>query len=118
MSFVDQELARRIELADTEATRGCGKVLEKYHPEMGACTLDVGGGVAVYAGVGSPITQAIGVGMGGEVSEEDFIRMEEFFESRGARVEVECCPLSHPSLRDHIDRRGYRVLEWSNVLFV
>ena len=115
--FPDHALARRIEMADTANSRRCGQALVKAHPEMNACTLDVGGGCAVFAGVGSPITQAIGVGMGGPVGEDDMVALEDFFHSRGARVEMECCPLCDPSLREHFDRRAYRVLEWSNVLY-
>jgi GNAT superfamily N-acetyltransferase len=117
MDFTDHELSRRIELADAANSRRCGNTLAEHHPDMGACTMDVGGGCAIFAGVGSPVTQAIGLGMGGEVTAADMDGMERFFESRGARVEVECSPLCHATLRDHFDARGYRALEWSNVLF-
>jgi GNAT superfamily N-acetyltransferase len=114
--FIDHTLTKRIEMADAASSRRCGQVLAKHYPDTGACTEDVAGGCAIFAGVGSPITQAIGLGMDVEVSEADITRMEKFFESRGARVEVECCPFAHPTLREQFDRRGYRVLEWTNVL--
>jgi GNAT superfamily N-acetyltransferase len=113
MFFIDHALTHRLEMADTSNCRRSGQSLVT---ERDACTEDIAGGVAVFAGVGSPITQAIGLGMNGPVTEDDMIRLEQFFESRGARVEVECCPFSHPTLREQFDRRGYRVLEWSNVL--
>jgi GNAT superfamily N-acetyltransferase len=103
-------------MADTSGARRSGEALAKAHPEMNACTEDIAGGCAIFAGVGSPITQAIGLGMNGPVTADDMARLEHFFESRGARVEVECCPFSHPTLREQFDRRAYRVLEWSNVL--
>ena len=114
--FIDHALAHRLEMADTSGARRSGQAVVKAHPEMGASTEDIAGGCAIFAGVGSPITQAIGLGMNGPVTDDDMTHLEAFFESRGARVEVECCPFSHPSLREQFDRRGYRVLEWSNVL--
>jgi GNAT superfamily N-acetyltransferase len=113
---IDHALAHRLEMADTSGARRSGQAVVKAHPEMGASTEDIAGGCAIFAGVGSPITQAIGLGMNGPVTDDDMTRLEAFFESRGARVEVECCPFSHPTLREQFDRRGYRVLEWSNVL--
>jgi GNAT superfamily N-acetyltransferase len=115
MFFTDHALAHRLEMADTSNSRRSGQSLEKAQ-ERNACTEDIAGGCAIFAGVGSPITQAIGLGMNGPVTADDMERLEHFFESRGARVEVECCPFSHPTLREQFDRRGYRVLEWSNVL--
>ncbi len=112
----DFSLAQRLEMADSTAARRCGEALQRAHPEMNACTERIGGGTAIFAGVGSPITQAIGLGMQGPVTPEDMDRLAHFFESRGSRVEIECSPFCHPSLREQIDTRGYRVLEWSNVL--
>jgi len=121
MDFTDHELSRRIEIADAANSRRCGETLAEHHPDMGACTVEVAGGRAIYAGVGSPITQAIGLGMGdgdaGAVNAAVMDGMEQFFESRGARVEVETSPHCHGTLREHFDTRGYRALEWSNVLF-
>ncbi len=114
--FIDHALTLRLEMADAANARRCGQALVTAHPEMNACTEDIAGGCAIFAGVGSPITQAIGLGMNGPVTADDMMRLEQFFESRGARVEVECCPFSHPTLREQFDRRGYHVLEWSNVL--
>jgi len=111
--FIDHALTHRLEMADTSNCRRSGQALVS---ERDACTEDIAGGCAVFAGVGSPITQAMGLGMNGPVTDYDLARLEHFFESRGARVEVECCPFSHPTLREQFDRRGYRVLEWSNVL--
>jgi GNAT superfamily N-acetyltransferase len=117
MYFTDHDLSCRIELADAANSRACGNTLAQHHPDIGACTMDVAGGCAIYAGVGSPITQAIGLGMDVEVTTADMDCLEQFFESRGARVEVETSPLCHATLRDQFDARAYRTLEWSNVLF-
>jgi ribosomal protein S18 acetylase RimI-like enzyme len=117
MRFTDQQLATRLELGETEASRRCMEALRRLRPALGAAAEPIAGGYAFFAGVGSPLTQALGVAMTAPLTEDDAARMEKFFQSRGARTEIECCPLADPSLLERLTQRGYRVLEWSNVLF-
>ena len=112
----ERNLARRMETAEAHAAAEYVRTLARLRPESGAAVLSLAGGAAVYAGPGSPITQAIGLGLDGPVSESDFDRLESFFRTRDCRPEIEVCPLADPSLLDLLGRRGYRVLEWSNVL--
>jgi GNAT superfamily N-acetyltransferase len=76
----------------------------------------IGGGWAVYCGSGNPVTQAVGVGLSGAVSKQEFDRLEEFYFSRGEPVRVETCPLADASLLAHYRERGYHVTEFSNVM--
>ncbi len=76
----------------------------------------IGGGCAIFAGAASPLTHACGLGLAGPVSEAELERMEEFFFSQGANSSVEVNPLADPSLREALDRRGYRLAEFENVL--
>ncbi|MBI3693859.1 MAG: GNAT family N-acetyltransferase [Acidobacteria bacterium] len=116
MLFSDLDLARRIETADARGGLEYARVLARLHPDLGAAALEIAGGCAVYAGVGSPVTQAMALGLEGPVTEQHFEELESFFRSRGARTEIEVCPLAGPSLLELLGRRGYRVIEWSNVL--
>ncbi len=116
MIFSDLDLARRVESVDAHAGPEYARALAALRPESGATAIRVAGGAAVYAGVGSPVTQAMGLGLDGPVAEGQLDELEEFFRSRGARTEIEVCPLADASLLELLGRRGYRVLEWSNVL--
>src|SRR6266404_797415 len=102
--FLDTALARRIEAAEALNAAQCGEALP------------VAGGYAAFAGVGSALTHAIGLGMNGPVTAAEFNEMEEFFRSRGAWVNLDFCPHADPSLMDLLGKRGYRVVECSNVL--
>lgn len=110
MVFSDLELARRLEAAEAANASGCTAI----HPE--SARLDLGGGCAVFAGAGSPLSHAVGVGLNGPVSEADIDRMEAFFRSRGGKVAIDLCPLSDPGLLSTLGQRGYRVTEFNNVL--
>ena len=114
--FVDSVLARRMELAEAEGGASCGFALARERPESGACVETIGGGRAVFTGVGSPITQATGVGLDGPVSAEEFTRLENFFFSRGAAVNVETSPYADASLFSHYARHGYCATEFTSVL--
>lgn len=114
--FLNLELARRIETAEAQAAVECAEALERFRPGSSAAVRRIAGGFAVYCGAGSPVTQAVGMGLDGAVSDEEFDRLEEFYRSRGEAVRVETAPLADPSFIEQFGQRGYRVSEFSNVM--
>jgi GNAT superfamily N-acetyltransferase len=114
--LLNLELARRVELAEAQAAVECAEALERFRPGSGAAVRRLAGGFAVYCGKNSPITQAVGMGLDGPVSDEEFDRLEDFYRSRREAVRVEICPLADPSFLEQFGRRGYRVTEFSNVM--
>jgi len=114
--FVDSVLARRMELAEAEGGVSCGAAMARENPESGACVETIAGGRAVFTGIGSPITQATGVGLDGPVSAEEFARLENFFFSRGAAANVETSPHADASLFSHYAMNGYCATEFTSVL--
>src|SRR5712692_8433299 len=69
MLFVDLALARRLEAAEAQAGVECAATLARLRPQSAAAAERIAGGVAVFAGVSSPLTQAMGVGLEGPVVE-------------------------------------------------
>jgi GNAT superfamily N-acetyltransferase len=72
--------------------------------------------VAAFVGEGSPINEAFGLGLAGEVTEEDAALLERFYEWRGARGKVGICPFAHPSLARTLGERGWLPEGFENVL--
>lgn len=116
MTHAGLELARRLEAAEALNGVACAKAHQGINPELGATVLEVGGGFAIFVGVESPLTHAIGMGMLGEVRADELDRIEEFYRKRGAAAAVELCPLASPSLVELLGNRGYCVTEFNNVL--
>src|SRR5260370_5727589 len=114
--FLSLELARRIELAEAQAAVECAATMDRLRPGSGAAVEEIAGGFAIYCGANSPTTQAVGLGLAGAVSEEEFERLETFYRSRGEPVRVETCPLAEHSLIEQLGKRGYRVTEFSSVM--
>jgi GNAT superfamily N-acetyltransferase len=118
MHFIDLDLARRVEMAEAHAGRECAEACHRLHPEYPVAVAEIAGGIAVFAGVDSPVTQAIGVGLQGEVSDAQLDALTEFFHSRKAPSAIELCPLVDMSLYEKFAARNYRLLEVSNVLLL
>lgn len=116
MLFADFALAQRLEGCDASGNAECVQAYARRYPEVGALTLPVAGGYAMYAGADSPLTQAIGLGMSGPVTAVELDQVEAFYRDRGTAVHVEVCPLADSSLLALFAERGYRVEEYSNVL--
>src|SRR5216683_124980 len=110
------ELAREIELEEAEAAVACAERLMAAQGDGAGAVASVGGGYAIYCGANSPVTQAVGLGLDGVVSNEEFDRLEELYFSRKEPVRVETCPMADSSLIEHYRERGYHVSEFSNVM--
>jgi GNAT superfamily N-acetyltransferase len=108
VTFAGSALARRLEAAEAANARGCAP--------SGSMAIEIAGGCAIFAGAASPLTHAVGIGLAGPVSEQEILRLEEFFRSRGAPVSVDLCSLADPGLAIALGERGYRVMEFNNVL--
>jgi GNAT superfamily N-acetyltransferase len=109
MIFADALLARRLESAEAANARGCSV-------QPGSAVLEIAGGCAIFVGAGSPLTQAVGLGLNGPVSEAETDTLEAFFSSRGAPVSIDLCPLADPGFLETLGGRGYRAVEFNNVL--
>lgn len=82
----------------------------------GAVTEDIAGGTALFGGQGSPLSQALHVGMSGPVSDEEFDRLEAFFRNRNTSITISLCPLADASLVELVGKRGYRISHFENTL--
>lgn len=116
MIFASMQLARRLEAAEALNGVACAEAHQRLNPGLGAEVLAVGGGSAIFVGVESPLTHALGMGMHGKVRADEIDKMEDFYRTRGVPVSMELCPLADASLVELLGNRGYRVTEFLNVL--
>jgi len=100
-------LAQRVEAAEAAnlaSIAAAGRGLE---------WASLAGGVAVFAGIGAPLSHAIGVGMSGAA---DFQKVEEFFHGRGSPCVLDLCSKADRAAWEFVRSRGYREQERSIVL--
>ena len=115
--FADLELARRLERTEARSNAQFVEARAEAFPEVGATWIAVAETYAMFDGVGSPVTQTFGLGIFQPITEEDMDQLEEFFTSRGAGVFHEVCPLADESAFSLLSERGYKPIEFSNVLY-
>jgi GNAT superfamily N-acetyltransferase len=114
--LLDLELARTVELAEGEAAVVCANQMIALQPDSQAVVERIAGGYAVFCGPGSPLTQAVGLGLEGPVTAEEFDKLEAFYFSRNEPVRVETCPLADATLFEHYKSRRYYASEFSNIM--
>ena len=113
----DLALARRLEGAEARGNAELLDARERVFPGSGTSWIQVAGAHAMFDGVGSPCTQTFGLGVFDVVTDDHLDRIEAFYHERGSDVFHEVSPLAHPSLLGRLSGRGYRPIEFSNVLF-
>ena len=110
------ELAGELELAEATAAVQCAESAQSTDPASHSAVEPIGGGYAVYCGPGNPVTQSVGLGLRGPITEQEFDRLESFYFSRREAVRVETCPMADSTLMNFYKERGYHVSEFSNVM--
>ena len=116
MQFVDRTLARRLESAEEMPQVHHAEWCQKNQPKVGAAVEEISGGHMIFAGLGSPIGRAVGIGFAAPVTAAEMDRLEHFYYYRKAPSQVDYCPLSDPSLLELTKERGYGIAELNNVL--
>jgi GNAT superfamily N-acetyltransferase len=113
--FCDTALAERIEGAEAEFI---AKASEAAGGRSGAAgfVIPIAGGVASFAGVGSPFNKVAGLGFDGVPSAAALEEIERAFTARGAPAQIELAHLADPEIGALLTARGYRLTSFENVL--
>jgi len=117
MQFIDKVFARRLESCEEMPQVLYARVFRQTRPEIGAAEEEICGGHMVFAGLGSPIGRATGVGFHQPLTAQDLDRIEQFYRERDAPSQVDLTPLHEPALFELFKERGYAIAELNNVLY-
>ena len=115
--FADLELARRLETTEGYGSAAFVDAQARREPFSGAIRTTIAGTMAMFAGVGSPITQTFCLGIHDKPTERDMDAIERFFTSRGSQVFHEVSPHAGVEVFAMLAGRGYKPIEISNVLY-
>src|SRR5208282_6231431 len=114
---VDKALARRFEACEEMPQVLYARAFQKMRPEIGAAEQEICGGHMVFAGLGSPIGRATGVGLDRPLTAADLDRIEQFYCAHQAPSQVDLCPMHGPEVFEMFKERGYAIAELNNVLY-
>lgn len=109
MTFLDLDLARRVERAEAANLKAYGEAAAHLYPHLRDTVLEVDGATVLYAGNGSVMTQIAGLGMAAPVDDETLDRVCRFYGERTAAFEIRVCPFAHSSLVTQCNARSYRM---------
>lgn len=116
--FADLDLSRRLERAEGRSSAAFVEARAASDAASGACWRELAGAYAMFDGPGSPITQTFGLGLFEPVVAASLDELEEFFFDRKADVDHEISPLAQKDLVGLLVDRGYRPIEYTNVLYI
>lgn len=114
MLHVGPALAARIEAAERRLTEDLAATVAQSGGDAFAAPL--AGGVAAWAGAGSPCNKVIGLGFAGPLEVDALAAIEAAYARRGAPVQVELCTLADPSIAPLLTGRGYALVGFEDVL--
>jgi GNAT superfamily N-acetyltransferase len=117
MQFVDRAFARRLESVEEMPQVLYARAFQKTRPEIGAAEEEICGGHMIFAGLGSPIGRATGVGLDRPFTIEDLNRVEHFYRAHQAPSQVDLCPMHEAAVFEMFKERGYAIAELNNVLY-
>lgn len=113
-SSADRALAFRLEAAEAANGLAIARAANRHNPA--ATAKPFAGGTAVFGGVGSPMTHALGIGLNGPVAASELAGMEAFFRDRGSACLIDLCPMADESVISYVQSNPYRIIEFNNVL--
>lgn len=112
--FCGVELARRIEKAEADLIVAATRAAHSRGAD--GLALPLAGGFACFAEADSPMNKVVGLGFDGVPDEAVLGEVERAFTARGAETRVELSNLADPEVVALLSGRGYRLLEFENVL--
>jgi len=113
--FCDTALAGRIERVEAQLIAQSSEAARRRAGTAGF-VIPIAGGVASFAGEGSPFNKVAGLGFGGVPDPAALDEIEQAFAACGSPAQIELAHLADPAIGDLLTGRGYRLESFENVL--
>jgi len=113
--FCDTALAGRIERVEVQLIAQSSAAARRRAGTAGF-VIPVAGGVASFAGQGSPYNKVAGLGFDGVPDPDALDEIEKAFAAFGSPVQIELAHLADPAIGAALAGRGYRLESFENVL--
>ncbi|WP_054813836.1 GNAT family N-acetyltransferase [Nocardia arizonensis] len=114
--FAGHDVVARIEAAERTLIEEGAAAARVRDPRAPVVIVPIGGGSAVWAGPGSPLTKVVGVGMDGDLDDGELTAVERIFAERRSPLQFEVSTVADPAVVTRLTRRGYVLVGFENVL--
>jgi hypothetical protein len=109
-------MAWRIERAEAQLIAKASEAARRRRADDAGFVTPIAGGVASFAGAGSPYNKVAGLGFGGVPGPAALDEIERAYAALHAPVQVELAHLADPVIGALLTGRGYRLVLFDNVL--
>lgn len=116
-NFADLYLSRRLELTEGLSSVAFVETRAQIFPGLDAGWTRIGGTLAMFDGVNSPLTQTFGLGLFQEPTTQDFAELEAFYFERGCGINHEVSPHADALTLSLLNTWHYQPIELTNVLY-
>jgi GNAT superfamily N-acetyltransferase len=113
---IDRAFCDTIECAEVYALRQVIRNAQPRFPELHPAFAEIAGGIAAYAGVNSPISEATGIGLSERAGSAEAEALTSFYRERGAQPRVRVTPHADVEFVSALIALGYVPLEYENPL--
>lgn len=113
--FCGTELAAQIERAEAELILGAAESRRAREPDR-MFVRSIAGGVAACAPEASPLNKVAGLGFADGPTDDELAAIEAAAAARGAPVQIELSSLGRAGLAERLTVRGYRLVNFEDVL--
>jgi hypothetical protein len=114
--FLTRELFEAIGRAEIAGMRSSVDAVRRLFPDAHADSIEVGGGLAPFTGVGSPLSKTIAIGISGPATPADVDRITDFYQSRNAVPRVFVTPFTELAFSKALAAAGYSPVSYDNVM--
>jgi len=114
--FIDQMLARRLEMCHTWRSVHHARAYQALHPAARVQIEPAGAGMAVFEKPDSPLNRCGGLGMDTPVDAAVIEFVEDFYRKAGEPARFSLCPLADESLLEVLKERAYRLEKFYTLL--
>lgn len=112
----DRPTLEKTARSGVEIMRAMVETCQRLNPELGAAGIELAGGYGAFMGANGPTTQAGGMGIFEPLTSEHLDSLEEFYRTRGSRIQFKLSPLCDAASSSLAIARATRVEEFEQVL--
>jgi GNAT superfamily N-acetyltransferase len=116
MLMINRKLAARLEKNDATHSASYAVKRQEVDPLIQTAVLDIGDGVAIYAGDLMSINRVIGLGTSGPVSDDTLTVVGDFYAKFNTMPQIDLCPLADHSLLALLRSHDYKPSQLFTVL--
>jgi GNAT superfamily N-acetyltransferase len=113
---VTREFCDAIERSEVRGLERCFENARQRFAQLRPASCSIGGGLAVFAGINSPLSEAVGVGLWARAGRAEAELLTQFYRDRGSQPRVRLSPHADPDFVKALLELGYAPFEYENPL--